>query len=251
MACRDKARGEAAVEDVKKLSGNDKVEFMQLDLMSLESVRKFAEEFKARGLPLHSLINNAGIMALPERTPTKEGFEAQIGVNHLAHHLLTNLLLDKLRESSPSRVVCLASRAHEQGVINFDDLNSEKSYSAIAAYGQSKLANVLFAKELDRRMKAEGAKVTAYAVHPGVIQTELTRYSTLAKIFFFLGTPFLKSIPQGAATTVYCAIQPGLEEKSGSYFADCDVAQETALARNMDDAARLWELSDKLVGLKK
>jgi len=217
-----------------------------LDLSSLASVRSCALKFLEKNEPLHLLILNAGIMA-PPFSKTKDGFESQIGVNHLGHFLFTMLLLKKVRESAPSRIVVVSSEAHKMGNIRFDDLNWEKDYSAYSAYGQSKLANILFARELNRRL--EGKKVTANALHPGVIATELGRDSTMAKIMYGLGKPFMKTIPQGAATTAWAATSPDLEGRGGLYLSNSTIAESTDAAKNMEVAGRLWELSVKLVGL--
>lgn len=165
IACRDLKRGQNALEEIKMKSGSEKIYFLQLDLASLDSVREFSRRFHELESSLHILINNAGIMACP-RALTKDGFELQFGTNHLGHFLLTNLLLDRLKESAPSRVVIVSSVLHKIGRIKRDDLNSEKSYAKWSVYGQSKLAKVLFARELSKRL--EGSGVTANSLHPGM-----------------------------------------------------------------------------------
>lgn len=194
------------------------------------------------------LINNAGVMRCP-RSVTNEGFEMQIGVNHMGPFYLTHLLLDYLKLSTPSRIVNVSSIAHTRGEINTADLNSEKSYDPAKAYEQSKLANVLFTRELAKRL--EGSGVTVNALHPGLVDTELMRHmgvfnSFFAKIFVWpLVWPFLKTPINGAQTSLYCALDPELEKVTGQYFSDCkqtDVAPQGA-----DDAMAkfLWKVSEK------
>lgn len=165
IACRDLKRGEDALREIKDASGNEKIFFLQLDLASLESVREFSRKFHELESQLHILINNAGIMACPKAL-TKDGFELQLGTNHLGHFLLTNLLLDVMKASAPSRVVTVSSILHRIGHIKKDDLNSEKSYWKWSVYGQSKLANILFTRELSKRLAGTG--VTANCLHPGM-----------------------------------------------------------------------------------
>lgn len=172
IACRNIARGEEALKQIKEASGSDNVHFLQLDLASLESIRQFSKKFHELETQLHVLVNNAGVMAVP-KTMTKDGFEMQIGTNHMGHFLLTNLMMDLLKQSAPSRIINLSSLFHWYGRINKGDLNSEKSYWRWLAYGQSKVANILFTRELARRL--EGTGVTANAVHPGAVATELMR----------------------------------------------------------------------------
>lgn len=164
IACRDVKRGEDALREIREKSESEKVHFLQLDLASLDSVREFAKRFHELESQLHILINNAGVMAMPRAT-TKDGFEMQLGTNHLGHFLLTNLMVDILKASAPSRVVVVSSILHRIGTIKKDDLNSEKSYWKWTVYGQSKLANVLFARELSKRLQGTG--VTANSLHPG------------------------------------------------------------------------------------
>ena len=181
MACRSVERGEKAAEEVRRASGSSNVVFQQLDLASLTSVRRFCERVLKEEPHIDILINNAGIMACPY-WKTEDGFEMQFGVNHLGHFLLTNLLLDRLKEAPAARIVNVSSGAHGYAMakgINFDDINSEKSYNTMKAYGQSKLANILFTRSLARQL--EGTTVTTNSLHPGVIRTELTRHLGLLR----------------------------------------------------------------------
>ena len=177
LACRSVERGETAAVEVRKRSGNDNAVFVQLDLASLDSVRKFAAKILEGEPRIDILINNAGVMAIPNRTLTQDGFEMQFGTNHLGHFLLTNLLLDRIKEAPSARIVNVSSKASERGRLDLDNLNSEKSYSQWGSYGASKLANVLFTRSLAKRL--QGTRVTANTLHPGVIVTELTRNMNL------------------------------------------------------------------------
>ena len=180
LACRSVERGEKAAVEVRKRSGNNNVVFFQLDLASLDSVRKFAAKILEEEPQIDILINNAGVMALPERTLTQDGFEMQFAVNHLGHFLLTNLLLDHIKKTPSARIVNVSSKAHLRGNIDFENLNSEKSYVPWIAYDTSKLANILFTRSLAKRL--EGTGVTANSLHPGLIMTELSRHLTLSMV---------------------------------------------------------------------
>ncbi|KAH3855034.1 retinol dehydrogenase 12-like [Dreissena polymorpha] len=258
LACRDMNRAQEAADDIKRSTGNSNVIVYKLDLASLESVRDCATELLEKEDRLDILINNAGIMMTPY-WKTKDGFEMQLGTNHLGHFLFTNLLLDLVKKSAPSRIINVSSRAHMRGLrrINFDDLNSEKLYSPMNAYAQSKLANILFTRELDRRLK--GTSVTAVSLHPGVVATELTRYIEIP-IYFRLPAYVLyngliqhlmKTPTAGAQTTLHCALEPEVEQQSGKYFSDCAVLEPTTFAQDDEMASKLWSVSEKMVGLTK
>ncbi|XP_073693217.1 retinol dehydrogenase 11-like [Garra rufa] len=251
LACRDMGRANKAADEIRKRSGNGNVVVKMLDLASLESVRALAKDVQQTEEKLDILINNAGIMMCPQ-WKTEDGFEMQFGVNHLGHFLLTNLLLDLLKKSTPSRIVNVSSLAHEKGKIHFDDINLEKNYDPVISYRQSKLANVLFSRELAVRLKGTG--VTTYALHPGVIHTELGRHifpsMPLWKRLLFMPLFLLLKTPwQGAQTTIYCAVDESLQNASGLYYSDC--ALKEAAPQGRDDAAghRLWDLSASMVGL--
>ena len=173
LACRSVERGETAAVEVRKRSGNDNVVFVQLDLASLDSVRKFAAKILEEEPRIDILINNAGVMALPERKLTQDGFEMQFGTNHLGHFLLTYLLLNHIKEAPSARIVNVSSMGHSFGKIDFNNLNSERSYSQWGAYGTSKLANILFTRSLAKCLQGTG--ITANVLHPGAIDTELGR----------------------------------------------------------------------------
>jgi len=251
MACRDVKKGELAMEEIKAALPEANLRLMKLDLSSFESVRKFVEEIKE---PVSLLINNAGVMACPYEE-TKDGFEMQFGTNHLGHFLLTNLLIPRLKEGSPSRVVNVSSAAHRMGSINFEDLSGKGTWydgymgwGSWVAYGQSKTANILFAYEFNRRMKEAGNSIISVSLHPGGIKTDLqrsTRFGFIMNLFSFL----FKSIPQGSATSVYCAIAPEVEQLGGSYFYDCNYCAPQAYALNPESATKLWDLSEKFTHL--
>ncbi|MBN3277866.1 RDH13 dehydrogenase, partial [Polyodon spathula] len=221
MACRDMDKASEAAEEIRQKTGNGNVVIKKLDLASLESVRHLAEEIQHEEERLDLLINNAGIMMCP-KWKTEDGFEMQFGVNHLGHFLLTNSLLDLLKKSSPSRIINVSSLAHEKGQIHFDDINLDKDYDPYKSYRQSKLANVLFTRELAHRL--QGAGVTANSLHPGVVNTALGRHisPTIALWKRIIFAPFilllLKTPWQGAQTTIHCAVAEELEHTSGLYF---------------------------------
>mmetsp|Transcript_6489 Transcript_6489/g.16104 ORF Transcript_6489/g.16104 Transcript_6489/m.16104 type:complete len:304 (-) Transcript_6489:3933-4844(-) len=250
MACRSSERGEAAVKSILEGNSSAKVEFMQCDLGSLKSVKSFAEEYEKKHDKLDILINNAGVMACP-RALTTDGLESQVGVNHIGHFYLVQNLRDVLKKSEPARVVVLSSSAHQmaRSGINFDDYFSEKSYSRWGAYGQAKLSNLLFAKELDRQFREEGVKVTVNAVHPGVINTELGRsLPSIFKPLLLVGAGlFGKSIPQGAATSVFAATSPIFETVGGQYLADCQISACSQPGMDMEMARKLWVMSEQVV----
>ncbi len=250
MACRDLEKAERARRGILAASPGaidpEQLEVRELDLASLASVRAFARGFLASERPLHLLINNAGVM-LPSRAETEDGFEAHFGINHLGHFLLTNLLGGALEASAPSRVVCVSSDACRFASLSerFYDLNWEKRrFSGMRAYGDSKLMNVMFAAELTRRV--EGTGVVANAVHPGLIQTELAR--DLPWWFAMVGPlmrPFSKTVPQGAATSVYVATAGEYADRGGFYFADCRQKPAPSLSGHRDACRKLWDLSEK------
>lgn len=196
------------------------------------------------------LINNAGVYQCPY-SRTEDGFEMQFGVNHLGHFLLTHLLLDLLKRSAPSRIVVVSSRLYKRGEINFDDLNSERSYDAAAAYSRSKLANLLFTLELSRRL--EGTGVTVNALTPGMVRTNLGRHVSiplLAKPLVGLASwALLRSPEEGARTPVHLACSPDVEGVRGKCFADCQEQELLPKATEEDVARKLWDISEVMVGI--
>ena len=251
MLCRDEEKGETAKRDIESETGGE-VFVHKIDLASLESVRECARELVDQLDKIDILVNNAGVMATPERR-TKEGFELQFGTNHVGHFLLTTELLPLLRRAGNARVVVVSSSAHAMGPIQFDDLNwRSRPYSSLAAYGQSKLANILFAKELARRESLLGSGVTTYSVHPGIVRTELSRHvkETFGTAFFILAQLFLplyKTVENGAQTSICCAVDTGLQGQTGKYYKDCQEAINSPEADNMEDAKKLWEMTQLMV----
>jgi len=255
MLCRNIEKAEAAASEISNDTGNP-VDVIKLDLSSLTSVRECAQILLDNEERIDILINNAGIMTCPE-WKTYDGLEMQIGTNHFGHFLLTELLIPLLRKSSSSgftpRIVIVSSSAHQGGSINWDDIHFQKtpgSYNKIKAYCQSKLANVMHAAELARRVENFGIRV--YSLHPGVIDTELTRHLTGPFFACLCGfTKLLIKTPfYGAQTTLYCALEPTLENESGKYYSDCKKKNPTRKAQNEDDQKRLWDISEEVVGLK-
>lgn len=216
LACRSSDRGEAARQEIVKETDNQEVFSKQLDLGSLQSIRDFARDFQSQESRLDVLINNAGLTG-PKRL-TEDGFESQIGVNHMGHFLLTNLLLDLLQKSAPSRVITLSSVAHRVGKLNKLDFNSKKSYKPFFVYAQSKLANILFSRELARRMSGTG--VTSNAVNPGPVHTTFTRDIRFFERLLWMPISYLffKDPVLGAQTSIRLAVDPKLETTTGKYF---------------------------------
>lgn len=261
LTARDVPKGEAVAQAIRAATGNDQVTVEELELASLASVRACARRFLARHNTLHILINNAGVMACP-LAKTAEGYELQFGSNHLGHFLLTCLLVPALRQAAPSRVVCLTSGGHRASPVVFEDIHfGRRPYDKWLSYGQAKTANVLCAVELERRLG--GAGVHAYAVHPGVIFTDLARHLVPQDIELLqkqmpIGQFRSKSVPAGAATTVYAATAPELEGRGGVYLEDCHVAEVKDDASSTDGvksyaldptlARRLWAVSEDMVG---
>jgi len=259
MACRSLNKANAAKDSIKAEVPNADVEVMEIDLSSLNSVRNFAKAFQSKYDRLDVLINNAGVM-MPPYTKTEDGFELQFEANFLGHFLLTGLLMDTILKTPNSRVVNLSSIAHKSGKINFDDLQSEKKYSASEAYGQSKLACLLFAFELQRRLEKAGHDQTiSTAAHPGIATTELARHmpKIVYTIIRYTIAPFITHAPkEGAKPTLVAAIG---NAEGGDYFGPTGFQEfkgkpgkvsGTAMATDEDLAKRLWEKSEELVGLK-
>jgi NAD(P)-dependent dehydrogenase (short-subunit alcohol dehydrogenase family) len=246
---RDPGRAEQTVREIADKTGNRNVEAMLADLSSLEQVRRLANDFLATGRPLHVLLNNAGVVML-RREETVDGYETTFAVNHLSYFLLTNLLLERLEASAPARIVNVASDAHAYsgGPLNFDDLQSTKGYASMKVYGKSKLANILFTRQLARRLAGTG--VTANCLHPGFVGSNLARNNgVLGNVTMLLLRPFARSTAKGAETAVYLCASPDVEHVSGKYFFDKKEKWPKQYAQNDDDARRLWEVSGEMTGL--
>ncbi|NWX76990.1 RDH12 dehydrogenase, partial [Alca torda] len=252
VACRDIAKGEAAASEIRAETGNQQVIVKKLDLADTKSIREFAEKFLAEEKELHILINNAGVMLCPH-SKTADGFEMHLGVNHLGHFLLTFLLLECLKQSAPARIVNVSSLAHHGGRIRFHDLHGEKSYNRGLAYCHSKLANVLFTRELARRLQGKsqrGAEFTANALHPGSVHSELVRHSFVMTCLWKIFSFFLKTPQEGAQTSVYCAVAEELDSVTGQYFSDCQPAYVSPRGRDDETAKKLWSVSCELLGIQ-
>jgi len=251
ILCRDMEKAEAAAAEVRDVTKGEVI-CHRLDLADLASVRECAEQLGNSLEKIDILINNAGIMACPQMK-TKDGFEMQLGTNHIGHFLLTNLLMPQLKKAAPgARIVNVSSLAHTSGTMNWEDLHYENSaYHRFTAYSQSKLANVLFTKELAR--KGEGSGVTAYALHPGVIATDLGRHmedmNCFTRMMWRCFAPMIKTPESGANTTIFCAIHPSIADHNGRYYSDCKEVRPSSRADNMEDAKKLWDLSEQMVKL--
>ncbi|CAK4687820.1 hypothetical protein LEN26_009670 [Aphanomyces euteiches] len=247
LACRSKTKTEPVIKTIQEAAPEANVEFMELDLMSLKSVQAFTDAFKARGLPLHLLINNAGIAMVPFAL-TKDGIELQFGTNHIAHMALTLRLLPILETSAPSRIVNVSSMSHAWASadgFDWDKINNPETYSTWRAYGLSKLANVLFTRELSRRLHARGIQnVYVNALHPGSVYTGIAEgYNFIVRFFAKL---VLSSADNGAKTQLYVATHQDIVTNNwhGQYFVPIAELSEThALGQDTDLASRLWDLS--------
>ena len=263
LACRQGRRGEDAAQQIRERAPRAQLEVAVLDLADLASVRRFARRFNETHAALAILVNNAGVMAIPHRQ-TADGFEMQFGTNHLGHFALTGLLLPTLLARKGARVVTVSSMVARIGSINFDDLQGERHYRRWRAYGQSKLANLLFAFELDRRVRAHGLDLISVAAHPGYAATNLQTAGPRmegkdlqARIAAFGNTLFAQPASMGALPEIYAAVAPGVQ--GGEYFGPDrffgqrgyptrvkapKAAYDTAVA------ARLWEVSEQLTGVR-
>src|SRR5215210_3110587 len=244
---RDRERGEKAAAEIRAQTGG-KLDLALADLSSQAEVRGLAEEFKRRYDRLDVLVNNAGLVQ-STRTETVDGMETTFATNHLAPFLLTNLLLDLLERSAPSRVVTVSSEAERWGDIDFDDLQSRKKYRGFPVYGMTKLANIMFTHELAGRLKGTG--VTATCMHPGAVNTRFgTNNSGPMTILFRLFKPFMRTPDQGADTVIWLASSPEVEGVSGRYYSDRKPIEPKKIANDPAARRRLWEESERLTGLK-
>jgi NAD(P)-dependent dehydrogenase (short-subunit alcohol dehydrogenase family) len=269
MAIRNRAKGEAAIDEIRATVPNAKLTIKPLDLSSLAGVAALGEELNADGRPIDILVNNAGVMTPPQRDTTTDGFELQFGSNHLGHFALTAHLLPLLRAADQARVVSLSSLAARRGRIHFDDPQFEKSYTPMQAYGQSKLAVLMFARELDRRSKEAGWGIVSNAAHPGLTKTNLqisgpsrgrAKPSTMERLYTLSWrlTPFLwQEIDEGILPALYAATSPQAE--GGAFYGPHGIyeaagggvtaAKVPARARDDADCRQLWKISERLTGV--
>ena len=246
LVVRDAERGRAVADEVRARNGGGDVEVVLADLSSMADVRRAGREIATQHERIDVLVNNAGAI-LMDRQVTKDGFEATFATNHLAYFLLTRILLGSLKRAPAARVVNVSSEAHHRGSMKLDDLMGEKRYSGVFAYSSSKLANILFTSELARRL--EGTRVTANALHPGVIASGFAHNNKgLVGFLAKVGAPFLMSSEKGAKTTIHLATDPAVASTSGRYFAKCVQKTPSREARDTAVARRLWEASEELVG---
>ncbi|WP_242846561.1 SDR family oxidoreductase [Butyrivibrio sp. LB2008] len=243
MLCRNEKRG---VEAFKKLmeKKDRQIELMLCDLGDYSSIRSFASQVKEKYKRIDILVNNAGFISL-DRQETKEGLERQFGINHIGHFLLTTEVLDLMGEGS--RIVVVASGAHKAGKIHFDDINLKRGYNVVRAYSQSKLANVLFAKELSKRLKDRG--ITVNCCHPGAVATNMgvSRETGFGKTITGLLKPFFQTPAEGARTAIFLATDESVKDISGEYFYRCKIAKSSRRSNDPELAKKLYEFSEALV----
>jgi len=260
LACRNLEKGELAKSEIKQTEPNGQVEVMKIDLMDLASVKEFADQFNKMYSNLDVLLNNAGIMATPY-FKTKDGFEAQLGTNHLGHFALTGLLLDRIKDTPGSRVVNVSSMAHKSGKIDFNDLMFEidRKFKTMKAYGQSKLANLLFTYELQRYFEKNKIESISLAAHPGGSNTRLAGHleeSGFMKVVSKVLRGIMQSAAIGALPQIRASIDPNV--KGGEYYGPGGIGEiagypvlvnSTPASHNIEDAKKLWDVSEKLTGV--
>ncbi len=244
---RNQEKSERTVEQIQQETGNPRVDYLLADLSVQEDIRRLAANYKERYARLDILVNNAGAIFF-SRQETQEDLEMTFALNHLGYFLLTNLLLDLLKQSASGRIINVSSEAHRGVSINFDDLLCEEKYSPMHAYGQSKLANILFTYELDRRLENDALAVNA--LHPGFVASNFGKNTgLLGKVVMPVLHLFAKSPEKGAQTSIYLASSPEVEGISGTYFIDKQPATSSEESYDPQAAARLWEISEELTGL--
>jgi retinol dehydrogenase-12 len=247
LVCRDQAKGESLLREIESRTQRKDHTLHVGDLGSQKDIRAIADSFLSSDRPLHVLFNNAGVI-MQRHSITEDGFETTFGVNHVGYFLLTLLLMERLRTSAPARIVNTASDAHKfaGGRLDFDNLKGEKKFGVMNSYGGSKLANILFTRELASRI--DGSGVTANAFHPGMVGSDFAKNNgAIARVSMTLLRPFARSPLKGAETGIYLSTSPEVEGRSGGYYYDCRPLEPAEAARNADDAQRLWQLSEKWV----
>lgn len=250
ITARDANRGSAAVSDIRSATGNQQIALAVFDLGEMASVRSGASQILELCDRIDVLVNNAGLV-LSDRRETPDGFESTFAINHLGPFLLTQLLLDRIKQSAPSRIVNVASTAHKgaRRGLDFDDLQSARKYSGMQVYSKSKLANIYFTSSLARRLAGTG--VTANCLHPGTVATRYGRDGDARGVLGFgikIASPFFLTPEKGARTSIYLASSPEVSEVSGKYFVKCKVRSPSKVARDDAAAERLWQVSEDLVG---
>ena len=247
FVARSENKAQLLVDDIYKISGKEATPIIA-DLSSQSDIRKAAQKFNTLNLPLHVLLNNAGLIN-KERKETVDGLEEVFAINHIAYFLLTMLLLDRLKEANNSRIVNVSSGAHAfvKG-FNFEDYQAKNTYKPFQVYGYSKLANILFTKKLSDILREDN--ITVNCLHPGVVGTSFGQNNgNLQKFLFYIAKPFMRSSEKGAETSIYLCSSSNVSDISGEYFYNCKLAKTTKWAQSQDDADRLWDLSKNLTGL--
>lgn len=251
LLCRNAGKAESARREIIQKAGHDRVEVLLCDLASQVAIRKAAAEFRNRFDRLDVLVNNAGVF-YPDFVKSPEGYEMQIAVNHLGYFLLTHLLLDHLKAAPSARIVNVSSGSHYKGKIEFDSFTAEpeSGYTLFRAYSQSKLANVLFSRELAKRL--EGTRITSNSLHPGVVRTDIgMKYtSRFMRTVWLVMKPFMMTTAQGAQTSVFLASSPKVEGVSGKYFEKMREKRPAELSYDDELARKLWEKSREMCGLE-
>lgn len=246
MLCRDKIRGEAALQEVMQ-NTNRNVDLMLCNLADMKDIRRFTDEFKKKYKRLDVLVNNAGVITL-DRRETVDGLELQFGVNHIGHFLMTVRLIDILSQTEGARIVVVGSGAHKAGKIHFEDYNLKHRYNVITSYGQAKLANLLFTRELAKRLK--GCGITVNCGHPGAVATAMgvDRTTGFGKTITAVLRPFFQTPEQGARTALFLALDQSVSNITGEYFYKCKLAKASKASQDENMAKRLFELSEKICG---
>ena len=242
---RNKLKAENLLTDINKIS-NGQNSFIIADLSSQEDIKTASEKYLDKNISLDVLLNNAGLINF-KRNETIDGFEETFAINHLAYFSLTNLLLDKIKESNSARIVNVSSAAHQfVKRMNFNDIHSKKSYKPFQVYGYTKLANILFTKKLSSILESE--KITVNSLHPGVVGTSFGQNNSnnLNKVLSFIAKPFMRTSEKGAETSIYLCSSPDVSDISGQYFYNCKVTKTSKWAQSKEDADKLWDLSEKM-----
>ena len=244
---RNKIKAKNLSQEIERLTGR-KVKYFIADLSSLKNIEDVVSEFQSMGIPLHILLNNAGLIN-NQRKETVDGYEEVFAINHLAYFYLTYLLLDRLKADPPSRVINVSSGAHAfvKG-FDFNDVQAKENYKPFQVYGYSKLANILFTKKLSTILESEN--ITVNCLHPGVVGTSFGQNNgKLQKLLFYIAKPFMRTSEKGAETSIYLCSSPEVSDISGQYFYNCSIVKTTKWAQSKEDADRLWDLSKQLTGI--
>jgi len=245
MICRNRDKAENARRDIIDKTGNDRIDILICDLSSMQQIKEAAETIRETYSQTDRLVNNAGILPDGDRKETDEGLELTFAVNHMAYFLLTRELMPLLESTPKSRVINVASDASRSGTFNPDNLQLQSGYSTMKAYGNSKLFNIMFTRQLAKEV--EGKDITTYSLHPGVVNTNFASESNSWFAWFFdLGRMFMRSPEKGAETSVYLCLEEGIEHLSGSYFRDKKPVKPVKAAHSDEDCQRLWERSEEI-----